>query len=221
MKNKICVAALLGAMPVAAWAQDPVKVDPGHYKVLVDNAAVRVLKVTVGAGEKTPSHSHPEAVIVPLAGGKVRLTTPDGKTQDQSLTADTPAYTRAEVHAGANVGTSPLEAILVEVKSKTAAAATLPTGRPGITQTVLAEGPLAVAYRSLADPAFQEPAGSTHDFDQVVIALGPADLSLSIDGKPAKSKWQRGDVQFVGRGVKHEAKNTGGKPVDFIIVGVK
>jgi len=54
-----------------------------------------------------------------------------------------------------------------------------------------------------------------------VIALGPAEMSLSIDGKPAKTSWARGDVQFIGRGVPHESKNTGGKPVDFIIVAIK
>jgi len=219
--KKICLAALIVGLPLAASAQDPVKVDPGHYKVLLDNASVRVLKVTVAAGEKTPTHAHPDGIIVPLTGANARFTLPDGKTRDAAMTSETPIYDPAGTHAGANVGTNQLEAILVEIKSKTAAVATLPTGRPGMAQTILAEGPLAVAYRSTAAPDFHEAAGSTHDFDQVVIALGSADIALSVDGKPAKSKWQRGDVQFVGRGVKHEAKNTSGKRVDFIIVGVK
>ena len=38
-----------------------------------------------------------------------------------------------------------------------------------------------------ADPAFQEPAGSKHDYDQIVIALSPIKISLSLDGKPAKA----------------------------------
>jgi oxalate decarboxylase/phosphoglucose isomerase-like protein (cupin superfamily) len=46
-------------------------------------------------------------------------------------------------------------------------------------------------------------------------------MSLSIDGKPAKTTWARGDAVFVGRGTAHEAKNTGGKPVDFVIVAIK
>jgi uncharacterized RmlC-like cupin family protein len=46
-------------------------------------------------------------------------------------------------------------------------------------------------------------------------------MSLSIEGKPAKTTWTRGDVQFIGRGVPHESKNTSGKPADFIIVAVK
>jgi hypothetical protein len=86
---------------------------------------------------------------------------------------------------------------------------------------VLAEGPRAMAYRSTASATFAEPAGTKHDFDQVVIALGPAQIALSIDGKPVKSTWARGEAQFVGRGVAHEAKNTGGKPVDMVIVAIK
>ena len=85
----------------------------------------------------------------------------------------------------------------------------------------LAEGPRAVALRSTADASFNEPAGSKHDYDQVVIALGPTQMSLSIDGQPAKSSWARGDVQFIGRGVAHESKNTGGKPVEYVIILIK
>jgi quercetin dioxygenase-like cupin family protein len=74
---------------------------------------------------------------------------------------------------------------------------------------------------STAGPDFAEPAGTKHDFDQVVIALAPAVMSLSIDGKPAKSTWKRGDAEFIGRGVAHEAKNTGGKPVDMMIIAIR
>jgi mannose-6-phosphate isomerase-like protein (cupin superfamily) len=85
----------------------------------------------------------------------------------------------------------------------------------------IAECARATAYRAIADAKFSEPAGTKHDYDQVVIALGSAQMSLAIDGKPAKTSWARGEVQFIGRGVAHEAKNTGGKPVDFIIVSIK
>jgi hypothetical protein len=90
-----------------------------------------------------------------------------------------------------------------------------------MTLTVLAEGPYATAYRSTAAASFAEPAGTKHDFDQVVIALGATPLSLSIDGKPAKTTWARGDAQFIGRGVPHQAKTVGGKPADMVIVAIK
>jgi len=214
-------AALLAALPLAAGAQDPVKVDAGHYKVILDNAAVRVLRVAVPAGEKSPMHSHPDAMLIPLSTGKARFTLPDGKTQDSEIVKETASYTPAGTHSPANVGTTAVDAILVEFKTAAPGTATLPTSRPGIQSTVLAESPRAVAFKATTAPDFAEAAGTTHEYDQVVIALGAADLTLAVDGQPAVTKWKRGDAQFIGRGVKHQAKNTGGKPVDVVIVAIR
>ena len=214
------LAVFLAALPLAAAAQDPVKVDPGHYKVLLDNAAVRVLKVAVPAGAKSPMHSHPDAILVPFASGKARFTMPDGKTQDLELVKEIASWTPAMTHSPANVGTAAIEGILVEFKGAPGTA-TLPAARAGLQTTTLVENPRAVAMKTTAAADFAEPAGSTHEFDQVVIALGAADMTIAIEGKPAVSKWQRGDVQFIGRGVKHESKNTSGKPIEFIVVAIK
>jgi hypothetical protein len=85
----------------------------------------------------------------------------------------------------------------------------------------LAEGPRAVAQRITASADFQELAGTRHDYDQVVIALGSLQMSLSLDGKPARTTWARGDAVIIPRGTAHESKNLGGKPADFIIVAIK
>jgi hypothetical protein len=78
-----------------------------------------------------------------------------------------------------------------------------------------------MAYRSTITPTFAEEAGTTHEFDQIVIALGSGQVALSIDGKPARTNWARGDAEFIGRGVKHEVKNTSGKPLDMILIAIK
>lgn len=205
----------------AALAQDAVKVDPAHYKVVFENASVRVLKIGYAPGGKSTMHQHPDSIVVPLSASKVRFGLPDGKTQDSELANEAPQYMPAGTHNPTNVGTGPVDALLIEFKTAAPGKAALPTSRPGLELKVLAEGPRAIAYRSTATPTFAEPAGSKHDFDQVVVALGAGPLSLSIDGKPAKTSWVRGDVQFIGRGVAHEAKNTGGKPVDMMIVAIK
>jgi len=221
MKLPSKLAVFLAALPLAAAAQDAAKVDPAHYKVLIDNAAVRVLRIEMAAGAKSVMHSHPDAMLVPLASAKARFTLPDGKTTDNTLVKDTPLYTPAFTHLPANVGTGPVEAILVEFKASAPGSATLPTARPNATLTPLADGPRASAYKLTLSPTFHEPAGSSHDYDQVVIALAAGDTSLAIEGQPLISKWKRGDVAFIGRGVKHESMNPTGKPVDLIIVGVK
>jgi quercetin dioxygenase-like cupin family protein len=217
----LAVVSLVLLWSAAGFAQDPVKVDSAHYKVLVDNPSVRVLKISYAPGAKSVMHQHPDSIVVPLASSKVKFTMPDGSTQDSDLAAGTAQYSPAGTHNPTNVGTAPVDAILVEFKGAKPGTATLPTSRPNMEIKMLADGPRGAAYHSTADANFAEPAGTKHEFDQVVIATGPAQMSLSVDGKPAKTTWARGDVQFIGRGVAHESKNTGGKPVDFIIVAIK
>jgi quercetin dioxygenase-like cupin family protein len=217
----LSIVSLVLVWSGVALAQDPVKVDPAHYKLVFENASVRVLRIGYAPGAKSTMHQHPDAIVIPLAASKVRFTLPDGKSEDSDLANESAMYSPAGTHNPANIGTGPVDALLVEFKTAAPGKAALPTSRPGMTLNVLAEGPRAMAYRSTASATFAEPAGTKHDFDQVVIALGPAQLSLSIDGKPAKTTWVRGDAQFIGRGVAHEAKNTGGKPVDMVIVAIK
>ena len=217
----LSVFVLVLAWSGSALAQDAVKVDPAHYKVVFENASVRVLKIGYAPGGKSTMHQHPDSIVVPLTASKVRFALPDGKTQDNELANEVPQYTPAGTHNPTNVGPGAVDALLVEFKTAAPGKAALPTSRPDLELKVLAEGPRAIAYRTTAAPTFAEPAGSKHDYDQVVIALGPSQMSLSVDGKPVKTSWARGDVQFIGRGVAHEAKNTGGKPVDMMIVAIK
>ena len=68
-------------------AQDPVKVDPKHYKVEAENKQVRVLRISYGPHEKSVMHGHPATVAVFLTEGRARFTFPDGKTEERSWTA--------------------------------------------------------------------------------------------------------------------------------------
>lgn len=204
-----------------ALAQDALKADPAHYKVVFENASVRILKIDYAVGAKSTMHQHPDAIVIPMNDSKVRFTMADGKSEERDMAAGSAMYTPAITHTPENIGTGRIDGLLVEFKTKAAGMAALPTSRPGMTMKVLAEGPRASAFQMTADATFQEPAGSKHDYDQIVIALGSSKMSLAIDGKPAKTDWARGDVQFIGRGVAHESKNAGGKPIDFVIIGIK
>lgn len=125
-----------------------------------------------------------------------------------------------QTHMGVNAGTTPLEAVVVELKGAAAPKTTLPATRPNLTRTTLVETPRADAIRFTADAAFKEAPGATHDFDQLLIALGPTGLSVELGGK-TKTSWKRGDVLFIGRGQPHQAQNTSGKPQDMIVVAIK
>jgi len=106
----------------AANAQDPVKVDPKHYKVEFENDSVRVLRITYPAHEKSVMHYHPNSVAVFLTDGASRFTQPNGKTQDVPVKAGAAQWTEAGEHLPENVGDKPFELILVELKPKKAAA---------------------------------------------------------------------------------------------------
>jgi len=112
-----CAVACLFAA-ISANAQDAVKVDPKHYKVETENANVRVLRIHYGPHEKSVMHSHPDSVVVYLSDGTIRMTTPDGKSQDLQGKKGQTEYTPAGVHNPENMGDTDFEAILVELKHK-------------------------------------------------------------------------------------------------------
>ncbi len=221
VRHLVSVALLAVVCTIPAMAQDPAKTESAHYKVLFENPTVRVLKIQYAPGGKSTMHQHPDSIVVPLAASKVRFHLAGGKSEDASLPSESATYMPAGTHAPENIGTTPVDAVLIEFKSAKPGSAVLPSTRDNMTMKVLGEGPRAVAHRVTAAPGFQEPAGSKHDYDQVVIALDALPMSLALDGQPARTTWARGVVQFIGRGVPHEAKNTGGKPGDFVIVSIR
>lgn len=212
------VFALASAVP--CLAQDPAKAHSNQYHVLVDNARVRVLHVAVPAGAKNALHDHPDHVAVLLTDSSIRFTGAEGKPVETTSKKGEALYVEAGKHAGENIGKGPLEAIIVELKG-TAGTAVLPPARSGLDATTLLDNARVRVVRATAEPTFVEPAGSKHDYDQVVIPLAATTgMSVTVDGR-TKSEWKSGEVLFIGRGVGHESKNTGGKPIEFVIVAVK
>ena len=118
MRRVLYLSLFLFACAVPALAQDPVKVDPNHYKVEFENAQVRVLRVKVGPGEKSVMHRHPNAVAIFQTNGRVKFTFPNGKTEERDITAGTTLWTPAITHSPENIGSAEFEVILVELKTK-------------------------------------------------------------------------------------------------------
>jgi len=111
-----CAAALLAFTSGAALAQDAVKVDPKHYRVLVDNAQVRVLRIHYGPHETSVRHSHPNSVVTYLTDGRIKMLLGNGKTIMSNGKAGEAQYAPAGVHTPTNMSDKPFEAVLVEMK---------------------------------------------------------------------------------------------------------
>ena len=116
--SAILVAVLMGAL--AARAQDPVKVDPQHYQVMFENDSVRVLHIHYAPGEKSVMHSHPDSVIVFLEDQKAKMTHPDGKSEEMSGKKGDAVFSPAGANLPENIGSGPIEVILVELKKPAA-----------------------------------------------------------------------------------------------------
>jgi quercetin dioxygenase-like cupin family protein len=130
MRISVLLIAGLTMFVSAARAQDPVKVDPDHYKVVLENDQVRVLRIHYGPHEKSVMHHHPGAVAVFLSDGDVKFAFPDGKSQDAHPKAGDAQWTAAQDHLPENLGEKPLDVMLVEVKAKGAATKGSSKSRP-------------------------------------------------------------------------------------------
>jgi len=105
-------ACLVAATP---RPQDPTKVAPSNFKVLLENDRVRVLDFHGKAGEKVPMHSHPAYVSYLISGsGKTTFTSPDGKTTEQEARAGKALWHEAETHSSES--TVAVHALLIELK---------------------------------------------------------------------------------------------------------
>lgn len=119
MRKLLPLVAVSIGLAVPTLAQDPVKVDPKHYKVELENDQVRVLRVSFGPGEKSVMHDHPANLAVFITDGSGKFTLPDGKTQAVSWKAATTQWDAAGgKHLPENVGDKPFELIVIEMKGK-------------------------------------------------------------------------------------------------------
>ncbi len=107
-----CLAALL------VMAQDPVKVDPQHHKVELENDQVRVLRWTISPHEKSVMHEHPANIVVFLTDADIKITFPDGKTAERHAKAGQVLSSAPVKHEAENIGDKPIELVQIELKTK-------------------------------------------------------------------------------------------------------
>lgn len=118
------LALLMAACaPFAAGAQDAAVTDPDKYRVLLENEQVRVLSYRDQPGEYTHEHRHPAFVVVALAPFQRQLKLPDGKVMRREFQAGDVMYSAAQTHIGENVGSTPTQVVMVELKRAAAPAA--------------------------------------------------------------------------------------------------
>jgi quercetin dioxygenase-like cupin family protein len=211
MKQALLAFGVASVLASPALAQDPTKVDAKHYKVVAENERVRVLKATYGAGEKSVMHEHPDTFAVFLTDAKVRFGLPDGTSApDVTPKAGDVMAAPAGKHNPENLGAA-MEVFVVEVKPGVAApppvkGAVPPPSGAGATRTTITTGPHGEAVRLKTEAGFTEPAGSTHDYDAVVVPMSGAGAVMTLGGKTVTMK--KGEAYLISRGAPHGVKAT-------------
>lgn len=211
-----CIAA-----PIA-FAQDPVKVDAKHYKVLLENDQVRVLKIHYNPKEKSVMHEHPASVVVFLAGSKVKFTLPDGSTVDGGGKTGDAQFADAGKHLPWNVGSTPVEGVLVELKGGAMGSAKValdPVKVDPAHHKVVFENDrvrvLRVKFRAHGKTKQHE-----HPNGVAIYLTGVKAKFTLADGKTREAAGKRGDAIWAAA-EKHSVENTGARPADIILVELK
>jgi quercetin dioxygenase-like cupin family protein len=112
------VLAISGWFAQAALGaeDDPAKLAPKIYKVILNNNQVRVLDIRLKPGQKTPTHSHPNYIIYALNGGTARFWNEKGQASTMSMKPGQCVWREDETHTVQNVGKHTIHVLNIELK---------------------------------------------------------------------------------------------------------
>ncbi len=129
------------------FAQDPLKVEPSHYKLAFENEYVQVVNVHYGPHEKSSLHAHMGGVVVVLTAGHLQFTDENGKTHEVFAKPGEARWYPPFKHKVENLGDSSYNAVYIGIKNKRLATeVSQNAGKPEMdeqTQKLIAEALLA------------------------------------------------------------------------------
>jgi hypothetical protein len=209
--KRVAMAVIVGLLAVcSAVGQDPVQIAPEHYKVLIDNPQVRVLRATRNGHEKAPMHSHPDYVTVYLTDLNQNITSPDGTVQEVHRKAGSTSFSKALTHAEDNISDQPLEVIVIELKPAAHASGPVaPELDPAKTDakyhTVDFENDRVRILRTVLEPHIKSPMHAHPNY--VVVYLTDLHTKMSSpDGTVNDNQRKKGDVAWRDA-LKHTTEN--------------
>jgi quercetin dioxygenase-like cupin family protein len=81
------------------------------FKIEIDNPAVQVMRVRLEPHAVIPMHELADRVVVFLTDAHMRMTFPDGHTQEERYSRGQAVWLRAQRHAGENLSDHPIEMV--------------------------------------------------------------------------------------------------------------
>ena len=114
--EKIVVELKPNAPKSALISLDPVKLDPEHHLVPLENARVRVLHTILEPHLKSPMHEHPHYVVVYVTELHTTMALADGKLVDNVRHPGEVAWRDYMKHQTENIGEKQAVEIQIELK---------------------------------------------------------------------------------------------------------
>ena len=212
---------LLLALAVSAAAQDPVKLSP-DYKVEIDNAWVRVLRVQHPPHAKIAIHRHPATVAVFLTDIHEKITGADGTVRNLDRKAGEVGFNEGNQHAEENLSDQPLEAVIIELKPgapKSPPITLDPVKLDTEHHLVDFENDRVRVLRTILPPHVKSPMHEHPHY--VVVYLTELHTSMKLgDGRVVDNPRHHGEIAW-REALKHQTEQTGDKSGMEIQVEIK
>lgn len=112
--HAVIYAVLLAGI---AMAQDPLKVEPSHYRLAFENEHVQVIEVHYGPHEKSVMHEHSGGVGVSLTEAHLRFTDENGKVREIYSHMGEARWYPPFKHRVENLGDTDYRAVYVGIKN--------------------------------------------------------------------------------------------------------
>lgn len=212
---------LLLSLAMTAAAQDPVKLSP-DYKVEIDNAWVRVLRVKHPPHAKIALHEHPAKVAVYLTDVHEKITAADGTVGNLDRKAGEVEFSEATKHAEENLSSLPLETVLIELKTgapKSPPITLDPVKLDAEHHLVAFENDRVRAIRTILPPHVKSPMHEHPHY--VVVYLTDLHTTMKLsDGRVIDNPRHPGDIAWRDA-LKHQTEQMGDKTAMEIQVEIK
>ena len=205
----------------------PEQVSPEIYDVLLENEAVKVMKVTFAPGQEDNVHDHYPFTFHLLDAGKAQVTMPDGKVNEREIPSGFTGHNGLGVrHKVKNIGFKELNIILIEHK-KLGSTPTFDndlnlaahTVSPDIYK-IVHEDELIKVYTATF------PAGSSdevheHGMNTAYVITGGKVQITGLDGSINERNIPDGAVLHSDKMVRHQVKNIGETDIKVLLAEYK
>jgi quercetin dioxygenase-like cupin family protein len=204
--------------------QSPVEIsgEPRHHPKF-ENEFVRVLDVTVPAGDATLWHVHRnDNVVVTLGGASLRLEKVGAPTAEVQWKFGDVNFGKATyIHRAINIGTTPFHNLTIELLKSPPQRNMISSLGP-ISRTPVFENDRVRAFRVSLAPG-ESTNMHSHLLPGLAIVMTAGDIEVTTPGKekPERMKLPAGDLRWRADPVAHSIKNVGQTRFEAVDIELK